>query len=128
MISVKTNQGFTLIELLVVVTIIGILAAIALPQFKEYRARAYDSQSQSDLRNAAVAQEAYFLDHERYSAEVAALPGHVQSADVVMNISAADEQSWAGVAFHPRGTKTFCFDTSVALPLRGKTGIGQSCP
>ena len=51
-LRLKSESGFTLIELLVVVAIIGILAAIAIPQFSAYRKRGYEAQIKSDLRNA----------------------------------------------------------------------------
>jgi type IV pilus assembly protein PilA len=56
------NEGFTLIELLVVVGILGILAAIAVPVFLNQRNKGYESQVQSNLRNAAQAVEAYATD------------------------------------------------------------------
>ena len=61
-------EGFTLIELLVVIAIIGILAAIAIPQFSAYRRRSFEAQVKSDLHNAAVAQEAYFVSGNTYKA------------------------------------------------------------
>lgn len=68
----QKNSGFTLIELLVVVAIIGILAAIAIPQFAAYRKRGHEAQIKSDLRNAAVAEEAYFAANSTYKASSSA--------------------------------------------------------
>ena len=65
-LRLQSDSGFTLIELLVVVAIIGILAAIAIPQFAAYRKRGHEAQVKSDLRNAAVAQEAYFAANSTY--------------------------------------------------------------
>ncbi len=62
----QSDAGFTLIELLVVVAILGILAAIAIPQFNVYRQRGFDARAVTDLRNAATSEEAYFSSNSTY--------------------------------------------------------------
>lgn len=64
--KLRSKKGFTLIELLIVVAIIGILAAIAIPQFSAYRQKAYNSASQSDLKNAKTSLESFYADNQCY--------------------------------------------------------------
>ena len=64
--KMRNRKGFTLIELLIVVAIIGILAAIAIPQFSSYRAKAYNSAANSDLKNLKTGMEAYMADNQEY--------------------------------------------------------------
>jgi len=66
----KSQKGFTLIELVVVMVIIGTLAAIAIPSFISYRSRGFAAQTISDVRNAAVAEHAYFVGTNVYTDSV----------------------------------------------------------
>jgi len=103
-LRLRAEGGFTLIELLVVIAIIGILAAIAIPQFATYRRRGYGSQVKSDIRNVATAEEAYFVNANTYLSQTAIstqLPGYNKTADVTVN-AAAGETAFELTAVHSK--------------------------
>jgi len=105
------EKGFTLIEVLIIIAIIGILAAIAIPTYASYRNRSYDSAVMSDLKNAAIAQEAYFLDNETYSPVITNLEtlpyNFYRSRDVSIIVTSADAESYTMTAVHPTSGKIF---------------------
>ena len=73
----SNSKGFTLIELMIVIAIIGILAAIAIPNFIAYRNKAYCSATESDAQNIAATVADYFADPTHNTTPtLAALGGH----------------------------------------------------
>lgn len=109
--------GFSLLELLVVVAILGILVAAALPRFAEFRAAAYDSRSQQDLRNLAAAEELYRATSPTYADDPALLTGFAASEGVEVALESADETSFVATATHPAGSRDFRWDSSADPPL-----------
>ena len=107
----SNEKGFTLIELMIVIAIIGILAAIAIPNFVSYRQRSYNSAAQSDLKNMMTAQEAYFVDYMKYkdfteTATKVTAPELTLSKGVKM-AAAASTGGYTMTAFHTSGNVTW---------------------
>lgn len=89
----RREDGFTLIELMVVVMIIAILIAIAIPSFLGFRRSAQDRSVQSDLRNVLLAQNAYQLENNAFTADkptILAIEANARLDAITMNLVGAD--------------------------------------
>ncbi len=90
---IENNGGFTLIELMVVITIMGILAAVAVPRFMSFRKRAFDAAAKSDLRQLINRQENFMAASGKYAASVDELKAEAPlqlSPDIEISVSGSD--------------------------------------
>lgn len=113
----KQNQGFTLIELLTTMTIVGILAGIAIPQYRTIRKTAFDTKAKEDLVNVSRAEETYYADTLTYKSCVdmgcTVIPGISSLSSGVTLTMSATAEGFTGTAIHTDGSGvTFTWDSA----------------
>ncbi|WP_030434887.1 prepilin-type N-terminal cleavage/methylation domain-containing protein [Actinoplanes subtropicus] len=108
----KGDEGFTLIELLVVVVIIGVLVAIAVPVYLNYRKGAADKSAQSDVRGAVSAVEQFYTDNNN------TYPISVDGVNGTTTLSGVPTATSLGLMLATGGTAT------QTITLSDKTQLG----
>jgi type IV pilus assembly protein PilA len=115
-ISRKERQkGFTLIELMIVIAIIGVLAAIAIPQFVSYRQKGYNTEAKAELKGFYTACQAYFSDNAPSDCSLSMVSSLfiAQSPRVQITVPAGSGTSMIGTtASHQAGTSTYTISSS----------------
>jgi type IV pilus assembly protein PilE len=129
-------QGFTIIELMIVVVIIGIIASIAYPNYRDYQFKSRRSDGKTFLMGAAARQEQYFLDNKSYTANLSNL-GYTANADTFFysekgyyKITATGTSLAFTLTATPSGVQAGDSCGNLTLnesAVRGQSGTGSNC-
>ena len=112
----KKQQGFTLIELMIVVAVIGVLSAIAIPQYQKYVAKAEGAAALSTLTGLKTNAEAFTVENGTF-------PKTANYAEVGTPSSALGVISYPDTATDGSGKILFTFTTNKVSPLNSKVKI-----
>jgi type IV pilus assembly protein PilE len=127
--QMKRMRGITLMELMIVVAIVGILAAIAYPNYREFAARAKRTEAKALLLEIAANQERFYLNANRYGTVVElgyASPLKTPSGSYTVTIPANDASGYTATAAYNFTGSEFDRCSSFTIDGRGaKTSVGS---
>ncbi|MBF0440657.1 MAG: prepilin-type N-terminal cleavage/methylation domain-containing protein [Oligoflexales bacterium] len=131
-LKIKNSKGFSLVELMIVVGIIGILATIAVPKFKNFQGKARMAEAKNMLQQIFTLEESYYADNGTYVGMATSYGNGAGS-----NCLAPAEAKLLGFEIAPCGTKTPRFAYTISMPNAAEftatavTGTGANnlvCP
>lgn len=137
----QNQKGFTLLEIMTVMAILGIILAIAAPQFHSYKIKAYNSAACSDIKSASLIYFVYQSENDRFPDSFDITSGSIRltdggkqtglkintSLDVALGgITATDKQSFTMGSKHKNGDIAYQVDSeSFPVPRRITSVIGR---